>query len=84
MARVKIEDDFTQEEIDLANRINDMASTVDDISDLQAESRELVNLGVLTSDQVDRATRNLNEATALSAVLERRLAKMIERRRQEA
>jgi len=84
VARVKIEDDFTQEEIDLANRINDMASTVDDISDLQAESRELVNLGVLTSDQVDRATRNLNEATALSAVLERRLAKMIERRRQEA
>ena len=81
---MQVEDDFTTEEIELANRLHDIEAAIDDMSELSDESAELVSLGIVSQDQVDRTMKNLAEAKSLQSLFERRLVRMVNRRRKGA
>lgn len=83
MEQVKIEDDYDAEEIDLANRINALVTSSDEIADMIEDGRSLIELGIISQERLDQTIKDLNESRSLVGILSRRLEKKVNRRRAE-
>ncbi len=78
---MKSEDDYTAEENELVARITRMEDTIEDMAELEEETAELLKLGAITEAQVSTARRNMADAQSMLGISQRRLARMVEKRR---